>query len=284
MKKNKKTLILHLKTTLAFRENVTSEVLSTPLLNSVSTSSSSDYSFPAEGDTPAQSFDNYYHEMFCLLQSLPMDNVTLEQTDTVTDTLINKNVKNQSVSDIDFDVFNNSRNISTKGISSAGLTITDKGRLKEIFFSDTVFNLSHKVFTKTKIKVLERGLDFAPTQKCRVVEFCRMQVKWHFRNEITKYFSTTPAFRSKSKWTLPLGHPNSEMFLSELEKELFKDSNFSHCHQQNFSWGEWQVLKDLARDKSIVIKSADKESYVVIWDKEDYLIRRLVDNLKITKL
>ena len=109
MKKNKKTLILHLKTTLAFRENVTSEVLSTPLLNSVSTSSSSDYSFPAQGDTPAQSFDNYYHEMFCLLQSLPMDNVTLEQTDTVTDTLINKNVKNQSVSDIDFDVFNNSR-------------------------------------------------------------------------------------------------------------------------------------------------------------------------------
>ena len=166
MKKNKKTLILHLKTTLAFRENVTSEVLSMPLLNSVSTSSSSDYSFPAQGDTPAQSFDNYYHEMFCLLQSLPMDNVTLEQTDTVTDTLINKNVKNQSVSDIDFDVFNNSRNISTKGISSAGLTITDKGRLKGIFFSDTVFNLSHKVFTKTKIKVLERGLDFAPTQKC----------------------------------------------------------------------------------------------------------------------
>ena len=214
--------------------------------------------------------------MFCLLQSLPMDNFTLEETDTVTDTLINRNVK-----DIDFDVSNNSRNISTKGISSAGLTITDKGRLKSNFSLDTVFNLNHKVFTKTKIKVLERGLDFAPTQKCRVVEFCRMQVKWHFRNEITKYFSTTPVFRSKSKWTLPLGHPNSEMFLSELEKELFKDSNFSHCHQQNFSWGEWQVLKDLARDKSIVIKSADKQSCVVIWDKEDYLKeagRQLKDN------
>ena len=53
MKKNKKSLILHLKTTLAFVENVTSEVLSTPLLNSVSISSSSDYySFPAQGDTP----------------------------------------------------------------------------------------------------------------------------------------------------------------------------------------------------------------------------------------
>lgn len=101
-----------------------------------------------------------------------MDNFTLEETDTVTDTLINRNVK-----DIDFDVSNNSRNISTKGISSAGLTVTDKGRLKGNFSLDSVFNLNHKVFTKTKIKVLERGLDFAPTQKCRVVEFCRMQVK-----------------------------------------------------------------------------------------------------------
>ena len=74
-------LILDSKTSLGFRENVASEIISTSLLNSVSTSSISDYSFPEHGDTPAESFDNYNHEMLCLLQSLPIYNSTLEQTD-----------------------------------------------------------------------------------------------------------------------------------------------------------------------------------------------------------
>ena len=49
-----------------------------------------------------------------------------------------------------------------------------------------------------------------------------MQIKWHSRNEITRDFSTTPVFCPKSYWTPLLGHPNLEMFLSELGKELFK--------------------------------------------------------------
>ena len=94
------------------RENVASEIVSTPLLNSVSTSSISDYLFPAQSDSSAESFDNYDHEMFCLLQSLPMDNSTLEQTDISVDSLIHKNVKNQSVSGIDFNVSINYGNIA----------------------------------------------------------------------------------------------------------------------------------------------------------------------------
>ena len=61
------------------------------------------------------------------------------------------------------------------------------------------------------------------------------------------------------------------MFLSELEKELFEDSNFSHFQRKNFSREKLKALKDLAKDKSIVIKRADKGSCVVIWDTEDYL-------------
>ena len=71
-------MILHSKTTLEFSENVASEIVSTPLMSSVSTSSISDYSFPAQGDISAESFDNYAREMLCLLQNLPMDNSTLE--------------------------------------------------------------------------------------------------------------------------------------------------------------------------------------------------------------
>ena len=102
-------------------------------------------------------------QMLCLLENLPMDNSALEQTDISVDTLINRNVKYESVLGIDSNDFINSMNIRTKGISSAGVTATDEDRLKGTFCSETVFNLKHKVFTETEIKVLERGLDFVPT-------------------------------------------------------------------------------------------------------------------------
>ena len=109
-----------------------------------------------------------------------------------------------------------------------------------------------------------------------------MRIKWHFRNEITEDFSTTPMFRPKSNWTPRVGHPNLEMFLSELEKKFFEDSNFSHFHRQNFSRKEWKALWDLAEDRNIVIKSADKGSCVVIWDRAA-MLRKLIDNLVIIR-
>ena len=94
---------------------------------------------------------------------------------------------------------------------------------------------------------------------------CRkIRMKRHSCNEITKDFSTTSVFRPKSTWIPRLGHLNIKMFLSELEKELFEGSNFSHFDRQIFSWEEWKDLRDLTEDKNIVIKSADKGSCVVI--------------------
>ena len=42
---------------------------------------------------------------------------------------------------------------------------TEQYRLSGSFVSDTVFNLSRKIFTDTEIKVLKTGLDFAPIQR-----------------------------------------------------------------------------------------------------------------------
>ena len=42
--------------------------------------------------------------------------------------------------------------------------MTNEGRLVGYFCSKNVFNLSRKVLTDVKIKVLEKGLDFAPIQ------------------------------------------------------------------------------------------------------------------------
>ena len=69
--------------------------------------------------------------------------------------------------------------------------VTNEGRLVGYFCSNTVFNLSRKVLTNIEIKVLEKGLDFAPIQnkinhpelRSDFEEFLRkVRTKWHFRS------------------------------------------------------------------------------------------------------
>ena len=100
--------------------------------------------------------------------------------------------------------------------------VTNEGRLVGYFCSNTVFNLSRKVLTDIEIKVLEKGLDFAPIQnkinhpelRSDFEEFLRrVRTKWHF--------SESPAFRPRSSWKPPSSHPNIEVFLSQLKKEIF---------------------------------------------------------------
>ena len=158
-------------------------------------------------------------------------------------------------------------------------SVTETKRLKGYFCSKSVFNLSKKVLTETEIRVLEKGLDFAPIQKSLnepelrkdFEEFSRrMRCKWHFRNELSENFSETPAFRPKSVWKPPKGHASLEVFLSRLEKELFSD-DISESTQSNLSAEEWKALRGLAADKTIVIKGTDKGSSVAVWDRSNYL-------------
>ena len=53
--------------------------------------------------------------------------------------------------------------------------------------------------------------------------YLKMRTKWHFRNEPTPEFSETPVFLPKSTWKPPMDHPNAEVFLSQIEQELFKE-------------------------------------------------------------
>ena len=94
---------------------------------------------------------------------------------------------------------------------------SDDTRISGCFCSDAVFNINRRVLSEDEIKVLEKGLNFASNQKKvnqpelkkDFDEFCRrMRIKWHFRNAPSENFSTIPAFRSKSTWKPPTGHPN----------------------------------------------------------------------------
>ena len=141
------------------------------------------------------------------------------------------------------------------------------------------------MISEDEIKVLEKGLDFAPVRnKLNEPElrkgfdkFCQqMRAKWHFRNEPSENVSTIPAFRSKSSWKPPTGHPNLEVFLSSVEKELFEDI-VTNLMYSNLSTEEWKAIRSLADDRSIVIK---KRTNALMWsfEKEVTILRKPKNN------
>ena len=71
-------------------------------------------------------------------------------------------------------------------------------------------------------------------------------------------------------WKPLTGHPNLEVFLRELEKQIFKIVDLK-VGFSNFSKEEWQTMIALDDDGSIFIKTADKGSTVVVWDRNDYI-------------
>ena len=54
-----------------------------------------------------------------------------------------------------------------------------------------------------------------------------------------------------------------EVFLSQVQNELFKLSQ-ADIKYSNLSREEWNALRSLANDRNIIIKKADKGSYIVI--------------------
>lgn len=65
------------------------------------------------------------------------------------------------------------------------------------------------------------------------------------------------AFSPKSSCKLPKGHPNLEVFLSQLENEIFK-LPFENVRHNDASKEEWETIRASADDHIIVIKKADK--------------------------
>ena len=77
-----------------------------------------------------------------------------------------------------------------------------------------------------------KGLDFSPVERSLsepelrkdFEKFARrMRIKWNFRNEHLEDFSDKPAFRPKSNWKRPPGHPGLDLFLRQIEKDIFKN-------------------------------------------------------------
>ena len=78
-------------------------------------------------------------------------------------------------------------------------------------------------------------------------------------------------FYSKVSGGFPAkGAPALELFLSQAEKNILlilpgKATNY------NLSKEEYLTIRSLQNHRSVVVKPADKESTVVVWDRTDYL-------------
>ena len=203
--------------------------------NQMSDGNNSEFTPEREQKTEGKVFVSQYingsRESNCNV-SLESDNVLSANDEDLVNILANLGETEINISHINENSndMNNTElggSIATDEPSTSRTTLTDEGRLSGVFCSKTVFNLSHKILTEIEIKVLEKGLDFAPVQRTLnepelrkdFEEFCRrMRCKWHFRNEVSELFSEIPAFRPKSSWLPPKGHASLEIFLSQLEK------------------------------------------------------------------
>ena len=158
------------------------------------------------------------------------------------------------------------------------VTTTDN-KLSGHFCSETIFNLINRVLTDTEIKVLEKGLNFAPIQKklnelelrSDFNEFCgKMPLKWHFWDE-PENVSEVLVFNTKYRWQPPQDHPCLEIFLNQVENKLLELSK-ADIKYSNLSREEWNAIRSSPDDINIIIKKADKGSCIVILGKNDYLM------------
>ena len=95
-----------------------------------------------------------------------------------------------------------------------------------------------------------------------------LRLKWHFRNENKDIHRNM--FKPKSEFNPRNKDAAIELYLSSLEEKLMK-VEVPKDKFNNLTTSERKALYDLKNDKSIAIKSADKGSAVVMWDREDYI-------------
>ena len=60
--------------------------------------------------------------------------------------------------------------------------------------------------------------------------------------------------------------------MSQVEKEPFELA-VSHLGYSNFTKEELTAIRSLADDRSIIIKITDKGSWVVVWERNDYIFQ-----------
>ena len=178
----------------------------TPSVLIADTSISDNISAPPNTEEPREEIQNHNNSVSDLDEELLSVLINLENAEPDTQQKIGNPI------------------VKSEGLSTEA-TVTDEGSLQGFFCSKTVFNSSQRVLSEIEIQVLEKGLDFAPIQRSinepelrkDFEDFSRrMRIRWNFRDQLSEDFSDKSAFRPKSNWKPPPGHPGLELYLYHL--------------------------------------------------------------------
>ena len=153
--------------------------------------------------------------------------------------------------------------------------------IQTIITNTAVHNLSCRVLTDAERTLLGRGLNFIPTPRSvseavirdSYSKFARnMRIKWYYKDST----SVIPKFYVPNRsWDVPLDKRNIklEAYLDECSVKLEKDLLYYNVHSSvrgNLPKELQLAAKMLSKDKSIVIKPADKNLGVCIMDSTWY--------------
>ena len=166
-----------------------------------------------------------------------------------------------------------------------------------------VINLSHRTLSEDEVSLLMRGLKFCPTPPCPDPGQGRedldklhrnLRLKSHFEDPSLVQDEIEPGasqadtrndpnllspwpfkhnkFKRPSSWRGPIGPTYLEAFIASNERDYNHRANYRPPLINNVTTKERLALRTLMRDRSIVIKPADKGSSIVIMDRKDYLL------------
>ncbi|KAJ8040149.1 hypothetical protein HOLleu_14366 [Holothuria leucospilota] len=143
----------------------------------------------------------------------------------------------------------------------------------------SVFNLSSKRLSVSHLKLLSKGLKFAPVPPHVDRLAFRESSECFARSlRLAKFFHGSASdtedkdirFRKKSSWTPPTNRDKHfDAFIDVVKKEIM-EAPTGHFYR-NISSDERSLITELQNDSDIIIKEADKGSAVVVMDKERYV-------------
>ena len=128
--------------------------------------------------------------------------------------------------------------------------------LKDYFCSEVFFNLSRKI-----LLIFLRKCDASAI----------------LQNKISKNFSEIPAFRTKPTWNPPNGHSALKIFLSKVEENVFLILH-GKVSSYKLTMDRWLSMGGLTENCSMDMKPKDKNPFVDVWDRKDYLTEAKAEN------
>ena len=137
-----------------------------------------------------------------------------------------------------------------------------------------ITNLSSKTLKPAHVEVLSLGLNFVPSRTTMKASLKESLDNFDRHHRIKYFYRTKPPtephpFKKKSTWMPPAASPEIEGYLKRVRTETNGLQPLKYT--PNLTPTQQEALKELSTDQTLVIKSADKGSGIVVEDTEQYI-------------